>query len=348
MDTFTFSEHPHRRFNPLTGTWILCSPHRAKRPWQGQVEKQQPDSRPAYEPTCYLCPGNNRTGGDKNPEYTDPFVFQNDFSALLTDTPNGTVDEHSLLVARSNKGICRVVCFSPKHNLTLPEMDEKSIRKVIDTWEVQYRELGALEAVNYVQIFENKGAMMGCSNPHPHGQIWASEAIPEEPAKEVTAFSQWNKKNGTCLLCDYTKIELEKKVRIVCENGSFLFVVPFWALWPYEVLVLAKEHQSSLTGLSDTQKDDLADILKRLACRYDNLFETSFPYSMGIHQAPTDGNDHSGFHFHLHFYPPLLRSATVKKFMVGYEMLAEPQRDLTAEQSAERLRGLSEVHYKMK
>jgi UDPglucose--hexose-1-phosphate uridylyltransferase len=346
MSTFNLSEHPHRRFNPLTQTWILCSPHRARRPWQGQVEKIQEEKRPEHDPQCYLCPSNKRAGGFQNPDYKQTFVFQNDFSALLPDSPSGKTEEHPLLLTRGNRGICRVICFSPRHDLTLAEMGVKDIRNVVDVWADQYAELGDKDFINYVQIFENKGAAMGCSNPHPHGQIWASEAIPEEPAKEIASFGKWKKQHGSCLLCEYAKLELEKQERIVCQNSSFLAVVPFWALWPFEVLILPLDHISAVSDLNPAQRDDLAGILKNLTCRYDNLFETSFPYSMGIHQSPTNGKTGKDFHFHFHFYPPLLRSATIRKFMVGYEMLAEPQRDITAEQSAERLRGLSEQRYR--
>ncbi len=345
MDSFKLENHPHRRFNPLTGEWILVSPHRAKRPWQGQVEKTDPVHLTGYDPTCYLCPGNTRAGGKVNPAYTDTYIFTNDFSSLLDNTPDGAVNEQDLLIAGSEKGICKVICFSPRHDVTVPLMDMESIRKVIDVWTEEYSELGKLEYINHVQIFENKGSMMGCSNPHPHCQIWAQQSIPAEVAKEQHMLSEYYERHSRTLLSDYLEIELNKNERIVCMNDSFVALVPFWAVWPFETLVISKRALGSLAALTESEKNDLAGIYKQLTTRYDNLFQISFPYSMGFHQAPTDGKKHPEWHLHMHFYPPLLRSATVKKFMVGYEMLASPQRDFTAEQSAERLRNLSEVHY---
>jgi UDPglucose--hexose-1-phosphate uridylyltransferase len=337
---------PHRRYNPLTGEWIVVSPHRTQRPWQGREEDTPPQERPRYDAKCYLCPGNGRAGGKQNPNYTSTFVFDNDFPALLSDAPCEDCDTKSLMVARSERGMCRVVCFSPRHDLTLPEMDVSTIRQVVDAWADQYDELGQISWINHVQIFENKGAMMGCSNPHPHGQIWATETIPGEPAKELTASANYLQEKGSCLLCDYLALELESEERLVCTNDHFVVVVPFWAMWPFELLLLSRRHLSAFTDLTSKERDSLADILKRLTTRYDNLFKTAFPYSMGFHQRPTDGGSYPELHFHAHFYPPLLRSATVRKFMVGYEMLGEPQRDITAESAAERLRQLSEVHYK--
>ncbi len=346
MSEFNLSDHPHRRYNQLNGEWVLVSPHRTQRPWQGQVEKTSGESRPAYDPKCYLCPGNDRAGGVKNPDYTDTFVFQNDFSALLPDTPDGQLKENGLLLAESDRGLCRVICFSPRHDLTLPEMETSAIRRVVDLWTQQYQELGAIDFINYVQIFENKGAVMGCSNPHPHGQIWAQRIIPNEPAKELANMKQHLERTGSTLLGDYLKLELELNQRIVCDNAHFVALVPFWAVWPFETLVLCRRRVASLSELNASEKDALADILKRLTTRYDNLFLTSFPYSAGLHQAPTDGQPHPEWDFHMHFYPPLLRSAEVKKFMVGYEMLANPQRDITPESSAAQLRALSDVHFK--
>ena len=346
MSEFSLSEHPHRRFNPLSGEWVLVSPHRTQRPWQGQTEATSKESRPAYDPQCYLCPGNARAGGVQNPDYTDTFVFQNDFSALLPDTPDGTLNDDELLQAESDRGLCRVICFSPRHDLTLPEMDVAAIRRVVDVWTQQYSELGALDYINHVQIFENKGAVMGCSNPHPHGQIWAQRAIPNEPAKELANAQQYLERKGSTLLGDYLQLETERGQRIVCDNAHFVALVPFWAVWPFETLVLCRRRVTSLSELNAAEKEALADLLRRLTIRYDNLFSTSFPYSAGLHQAPTDGKPHPEWDFHIHFYPPLLRSATVKKFMVGYEMLANAQRDITSETSAEQLRALSETHYK--
>ncbi len=346
MRAFNRNDDPHRRFNPLTREWILVSPHRTKRPWQGQVEKPPPDERPAYDPNCYLCPGNTRAGGVRNPQYTSTFVFTNDFAALLPDVPPGEVNESGLLIARSERGTCRVICFSPRHDLTLPEMEEPDIRRVVDVWTEEYLSLGANPWIHYVQIFENKGAMMGCSNPHPHGQIWANETMPVEPSKEQISLDTYREERGGCLLCDYVTLEERLNERIVCANEHFVALVPFWANWPFEMLLIARRHVPSLAELSDEERDGLANIIRRLTTRYDNLFEVSFPYSMGFHQQPTDGRDHPEWHLHAHYYPPLLRSATVRKFMVGYEMLANPQRDLTPEAAAERLRELPEVHYK--
>jgi UDPglucose--hexose-1-phosphate uridylyltransferase len=340
-----YSEHPHRRFNPLTKQWVLVSPHRAKRPWQGQTEKASQEKRPEYDPNCYLCAGNERTSGVVNDKYTSTFVFKNDFSALLPDTPEGELDD-GLFKAKAERGISRVICFSPNHSLTIPEMKTESIKEVIDLWVKEYKELGAKDFVNHVQIFENKGSIMGCSNPHPHGQIWAQSSIPDEVQKEYDNQKEYYSKHGKTLLKDYVDAELEKKERIVVENNTFVALVPFWAVWPFETMILPKRAVSDITQLTDEERTDFADIYKQLTIRYDNLFEVSFPYSAGIHQAPTDGELHPEWHMHMHFYPPLLRSATVKKFMVGYEMMANAQRDITAEQSASRLKELPAIHFK--
>lgn len=337
---------PHRRLNALTGEWVLVSPQRAERPWQGRVERAAPDSRVEHDAACYLCPGNARARGVENPSYGGVYVFDNDFPALLPDAGAADMGSDALLQARAESGICRVVCFSPRHDLTLAELDARALREVVDVWVSEYAELGAREGVNHIQIFENRGELMGCSNPHPHGQIWAQRSVPREPAQETVRMRAHYEESGGSLLADYLRIELERGERVVVENHAFVAVVPFWALWPFETLVVSREHRRSLLDLSDSERDGLADILKRLTTRYDNLFEIPFPYSAGIHQAPTDGQPHPEWHLHLHFYPPLLRSATVRKFMVGYEMLGEPQRDLTPESSAQRLRELSEVHYR--
>jgi len=340
------NENAHRRYNPLTGEWVLVSPHRTQRPWQGQVEKSTAPLRPPYDPNCYLCPGNERAQGNYNPNYESTFVFTNDFAALLPETPLVERQDTPLLRYESEQGTCRVVCFSPRHDLTLAEMSRAEIRQVIEVWAQQTTDLGTKH--RWVQIFENQGKTMGCSNPHPHGQIWAGSALPEQPAKEdrnqQTYFNEFNR----VLLLDYVKLELEKVERIVVENDNWVVVVPYWAVWPYEILLLPRRHIARLPDLSASDRDALANVLKSLLVRYDNLFEISFPYSMGWHGAPTGelkGTVEYYWQLHAHFYPPLLRSATVRKFMVGYEMLAEPQRDLTPEQAVERLRSVSEVHY---
>ncbi len=382
-------DSPHRRYNALTGEWVLVSPHRARRPWQGQVERQPAETRPQHDPTCYLCPGNTRASGVQNPVYTSTYVFDNDFAALLPATPEA-VERHALIRSESVPGTCRVICFSARHDLTLPEMPVADIRGVVDVWAAQVAELGP--RYRWLQVFENKGAVMGCSNPHPHGQIWCVDALPNEPAKEERRQSAYLEEHGRPLLVDYAKLEMEQKERVVVANDEWLAVVPFWAVWPFEVLLLPFRHVMRLPELDEKERDALADIQKRLLTRYDNLFETSFPYSMGWHGAPMDdgaapptppilggtraapdnqalggvapdsrggggaapqgwggrGGEYRHWQLHAHFYPPLLRSATVKKFMVGFELLAEAQRDLTPEQAAARLRDLSEIHYKQR
>ncbi|RPI58945.1 MAG: UDP-glucose--hexose-1-phosphate uridylyltransferase [Chloroflexi bacterium] len=340
------SHHPHRRLNALTGEWILVSPHRTLRPWQGQVEKRPPEERPAYDPGCYLCPGNERAGGARNPRYESTFVFTNDFAALLPDTPPAHSDD-PLQAYQTVRGTCRVVCFSPRHDLALPQMDHGSVRHVVDVWAEETAELG--RAYCWVQVFENRGATMGASNPHPHGQIWALDALPNEAAKEDGQQRAYLAEHGRPLLADYAALEAGQGERVVVENDRWLAVVPYWAVWPFETLLLPRRPILRLPDLSGEDRDALAHVLKALLTRYDNLFETSFPYSMGWHGAPfaeKTGGPVDHWQLHAHFYPPLLRSATVRKFMVGFELLAEAQRDLTAEQAAVRLRALPEAHYR--
>jgi UDPglucose--hexose-1-phosphate uridylyltransferase len=340
---------PHRRFNPLTRDWVLVSPQRARRPWLGQIEKAASENLRQYDPTCYLCPGNERAGGVKNPAYTGTFVFDNDFAALLPDVAEQTPTlSQPLLAAIPERGICRVVCFSPRHDLTLPELDQTVIENVLATWMHASADLGSRDFIRYTQIFENKGAMMGCSNPHPHSQIWAQSQLPNEIAQELDSQSAYFGEHHRPLLADYLAEEQRHPERIVCQNEHFTALVPFWAVWPFEILLVAHRPVAQLTDLTASETHDLAEVLKQVTTRYDNLFEISFPYSMGFHQAPSDGQSHPEWVLHAHFYPPLLRSATIRKFMVGYEMLAMPQRDITPESAAERLQGLSGVHYKLR
>jgi UDPglucose--hexose-1-phosphate uridylyltransferase len=338
-----FTAQSHRRLNVLSGEWVLVSPHRTQRPWQGQVETTASPAALRYDPACYLCPGNARAGGVRNPPYDQTFVFENDFAALRPNTPEGSIDRDDLIVARAEKGICRVVCFSPDHSLTVARMAVPDLEKVVDVWVDQYRQLGANPFINSVQIFENRGEMMGASNPHPHCQIWANETLPNEMIKEQHQQKAFYDGRKSCLLCEYLNLELASGERIVCQNDAFVVLVPFWAVWPFETLLLPKNHISSLEGLDEPGRRELAEILKRLTTRYDHLFEVSFPYTMGFHQQPVDGSSYPEWHLHAHYYPPLLRSATIRKFMVGYELLGSPQRDITAETAAERLRTLPEL-----
>jgi len=342
---FDFSKS-HRRYNPLTGDWVLVSPERTARPWQGQTETESALQLPAYDPSCYLCPGNERAGGVRNPAYERTFVFDNDFAALQPDTRSDQFSDGRLLLARGEPGLCRVITFSPRHDLTLARMSASEIRDVVDLWVAQYLELGSLAQINWVQIFENRGEMMGASNPHPHCQIWANFELPNEALKEDRAQESFLTQHGRCLLCEYLAVEVNAKERLVAENESFQALVPFWAVWPFETMILSRAHLRALDELDAGGREDLADILKQVTTRYDNLFHAAFPYTFGFHQRPTDGAEQRAWHLHAHFYPPLLRSATIRKFMVGYEMLAGPQRDLTAEAAAARLRATPRAHYR--
>ena len=340
-------QYPHRRWNPLRRSWVMVSPHRTQRPWMGEVSKASAPISVSYDPECYLCPGNKRTGGEVNPVYANVFSFVNDFAAVLPNPP-AHVDETAspLLTAEPVQGICKVLCFHPNHSLTLATMEQADIRLVIDAWAQETEEIGALDWINHVQIFENRGAMMGASMPHPHCQIWATSHIPDEPALETDAQQAYRAEHGACLLCDYLAAEQASpdpdSSRIVVQNDHFTAVVPWWAVWPFETMILSRRHCGQFPELAGDERDGLADILKRLTSRYDKLFDTSFPYTMGFHQSPVDGKPHPEWHFHAHFYPPLLRSATVRKFMVGFEMLGMPQRDITPEDAAARLRALDE------
>ena len=339
----TINQLSHRRKNILTGEWVLVSPNRTKRPWQGKKEIKTKINSINYDPDCYLCPGNLRVNNEKTPTYSDTYSFTNDFSALLDLRENNF--KEGLLEAHSESGICKVLCYSPNHSITIPLMSINEILLVIKLWQDEYKNLGSLKSINHVQIFENKGEIMGCSNAHPHGQIWAQKRIPKEVEKKQFHQKEYYKKNNTSLLLDYLNQELELRERIICENSSFLALIPYWAVWPFETMIIPKKQHKSILSFSGNELVDYAKILKKLTTKYDNLFNTSFPYSSGIHQAPTDNKKNEEWHMHMSFYPPLLRSANVKKFMVGYEMFAEPQRDITAETAAEKLRNCSEKHF---
>jgi len=345
MSDFDLKIHPHRRFNPLIREWVLVSPHRTQRPWQGQVEAAASAELQAYDPGCYLCPGNARAGGAQNPKYAGTFVFENDFAALKPGVPAGELRDKELLIAESEPGRCRVVCFSPRHDLTVARMEVPDIQSVVETWTNEFASLSGQAHVKSVQIFENRGAIMGCSNPHPHGQIWANETIPDQLAKEIVSFEEYLRRHGSGLLEDYLRLELEKNERVVAANEHFVALVPFWAIWPFETMIISRRRVSNLTEFDASEQKAFAETLQQVTIRYDNLFKTAFPYTMGLHQLAATSSASSAFHFHVHFYPPLLRSATVKKFMVGYEMLAMPQRDITPEAAADRLKQAPSIHY---
>ena len=339
MENTNLQDYSHKRYNILTGEWVLVSPHRAKRPWQGQNEEISTEKRPSHDSNCYLCATNTRINGEINPNYKDVFVFTNDFAALQKDSPSFQVND-GLLKAVSETGICKVICFSPDHSKSLAEMAVEDIKKVVHAWQKEYTELGEIEGINYVQIFENKGAVMGCSNPHPHGQIWSQSTLPNEVEKKEIHQKDYFLKTNTSLLGNYLQQELAAKERIIFENDDFVVLIPFWAIWPFEAMIAPKKQQKNILELSDTGAKNYAEAISVITKSYDKLFNTSFPYSSGIHQAPTNGEENTHWHWHMNFYPPLLRSATVKKFMVGYEMFGSPQRDITAEIAAKRLRDL--------
>ena len=332
-------DYSHKRYNILTGEWVLVSPHRAKRPWQGQNEVISKEKRPSHDEKCYLCAENTRINGETNPNYTDVFIFDNDFPALQNDSKSFSFKE-GFLNAKSEQGICKVICFSPDHSKSLAEMSVENIQKVVIAWQHEYKSLGENNNINYVQIFENKGAVMGCSNPHPHGQIWSQSSLPNEVIKKDKMQLEYFEKTNKILLEDYINQELKLQERIIFENEAFVILAPFWSIWPFETMIVPKKAQKSIKNLTKFESKQFAEAISVITKAYDKIFDTSFPYSSGIHQAPTNGLPNDHWHWHMSFYPPLLRSATVKKFMVGYEMFGSPQRDITTESAAELIRNL--------
>ena len=332
------TDQPHRRLNPLTGEWVLVSPQRTQRPWQGQRETQADTTRPRYEASCYLCPGNSRAGGQVNPEFSTTFVFTNDFSALTPESAELVVADDPLFSASSESGICKVICFSPRHDLSVPYMCLDDVSAVVQVWIDEYNAFRRMPNISYAQIFENKGQIMGSSNPHPHCQIWASADLPHVVSQEQDSQNAYLQQHGHPMLVDYVKKELDRKDRLVYQNEHFVVVVPFWAVWPFETMILPRRHYRSIAEFGPQQVTAFADAYKTLTLTYDHVFDCEFPYTAGIHQAPTTAGNHDAWQMHMHFYPPLLRSASIRKFMVGYEMLATPQRDITAEHAAETLR----------
>lgn len=326
---------------------MLCSPQRLQRPWQGHEEPAPSRPLAAYEPDCYLCPGNERANGHRNPDYSGTFAFDNDYPALLGAPPpvapaSGAPSWRRWMPAA---GACRVVCFSPRHDLSLARMSSPDREAVVATWRTEVAALAQRPEIASVQLFENNGAMMGCSNPHPHCQIWGTDHIPSIPLRLQRSQGRYLGSHGTDLLGDYLTSELDLGVRLVCENDEWVALVPFWAIWPFETMVVPRRRVTSIARLDPNQGLALAALLGELHTRYDNLFHTPFPYSVGWHQAPSDGSPDAAWRLHATYQPPLLRSAHIRKFLVGYELNAEPQRDLTPEAAAEALRSQSRRHY---
>jgi UDPglucose--hexose-1-phosphate uridylyltransferase len=327
----------HARRNILTGEWVLVSPHRLQRPWRGQVDQGEREQLPGYDPGCYLCPGNERANGNRNPEYTGAFSFDNDYAAL---SPQSDVHgrDSGLFQAQPESGRCRVVCYTERHDLRLATMNDEQLDVAIGAMVTEFAGLDASPDIAYVQVFENRGEMMGCSNPHPHAQVWATSSVPNEPAKECRTQGRYFDEHGSVMLLDYIEAEVADGARVIVESEASVAVVPFWATWPFEALIVPRRTVNAPDALAAEELSDLGRALRAVLRAYESLFDASVPYSMGFHARPSDGLDHPEWQFHVHVYPPLLRSATVRKHMVGFEMLGQPQRDLTPEAAAERLR----------